>query len=166
MSTNRKFGGTGLGLSIAQQLVDAHAGKLELESREGEGTTVVITLPVLQPETRTSLEQQFRCATGSWSKWCLGLPHSLDCHIQVDHLPLPLATAPLCRAAYVRAGHSFDELMNPDMARAEGRRSVVFRSSQDRDGKVRRASNNSHQYAVREREAKREGGTHGAACVR
>ena len=61
MTMSRKYGGTGLGLSIAQQLVDAHAGKLELESREGEGTTVVITLPVLQHETRNSLEEQFRC---------------------------------------------------------------------------------------------------------
>ena len=49
-----------MGLSIAQQLVDAHAGKLELESFKDVGTLVVVTLPVLQPETRDSLQKQFR----------------------------------------------------------------------------------------------------------
>ena len=64
MTMSRKYGGTGLGLSIAQQLVDAHSGRLELDSREGEGTTVVVTLPVLQQETRQSLEDQFRWGWG------------------------------------------------------------------------------------------------------
>lgn len=41
----RAHGGTGLGLAIAQALVEAHGGKLWLESREGEGTTARFTLP-------------------------------------------------------------------------------------------------------------------------
>ena len=36
--------GTGLGLAIAKQIVDAHGGKLTVESRVGEGTTFSITL--------------------------------------------------------------------------------------------------------------------------
>lgn len=38
--------GTGLGLSIASRIVEDHGGKLTLRSKEGEGTTFMITLPV------------------------------------------------------------------------------------------------------------------------
>jgi len=38
--------GTGLGLAIAKQIVDAHGGRLTVESRVGEGTKFSITLPV------------------------------------------------------------------------------------------------------------------------
>jgi signal transduction histidine kinase len=37
--------GTGLGLAITRALVDQHGGTIELESTEGEGTRVTITLP-------------------------------------------------------------------------------------------------------------------------
>ena len=40
--------------------MDAHAGKLDLESVKDIGTLVVVKLPVLQPETRESLQKQFR----------------------------------------------------------------------------------------------------------
>lgn len=36
---------TGLGLPLARQLVEAHGGKLELQSEQGMGTTVTIALP-------------------------------------------------------------------------------------------------------------------------
>ncbi len=42
---SRAGGGSGLGLAIAQSLVQAHGGRLWLESREGEGTMVSFTLP-------------------------------------------------------------------------------------------------------------------------
>jgi signal transduction histidine kinase len=38
--------GTGLGLAITKQLVELHGGRLEIESRVGEGTTVTIRLPL------------------------------------------------------------------------------------------------------------------------
>ncbi len=38
--------GSGLGLSIARALVEAHGGRLTLDSEEGTGTTVAFTLPV------------------------------------------------------------------------------------------------------------------------
>jgi signal transduction histidine kinase len=38
--------GSGLGLSIATRIIADHGGRLELESREDEGTTFIITLPL------------------------------------------------------------------------------------------------------------------------
>jgi two-component system sensor histidine kinase BaeS len=38
-------GGLGLGLTIVKELVDAHGGKIEIESVEGKGTSVRVALP-------------------------------------------------------------------------------------------------------------------------
>lgn len=45
-SRSRDKGGAGLGLSIARGIVDAHQGKIWLESVVGEGTTAYVQLPV------------------------------------------------------------------------------------------------------------------------
>ena len=42
--------GLGLGLPVAKAIVEAHKGRIEMESRLGEGTTVTIALPASQPE--------------------------------------------------------------------------------------------------------------------
>jgi signal transduction histidine kinase len=44
-STTRNYGGTGLGLPITKGLIEAHGGKLAIESRAGQGTIARISVP-------------------------------------------------------------------------------------------------------------------------
>ena len=44
---NQKVNGSGIGLAVADEIVQLHKGRLDIESGVGVGTTVTITLPVL-----------------------------------------------------------------------------------------------------------------------
>ena len=44
-TTKMQGEGTGLGLNITQRLVEKYAGKIEIESQEGCGTTVSLRFP-------------------------------------------------------------------------------------------------------------------------
>jgi two-component system sensor histidine kinase PilS (NtrC family) len=46
--SSTRAGGTGLGLSIAYQIVRDHGGTINVRSREGRGTTIIIELPQAQ----------------------------------------------------------------------------------------------------------------------
>jgi len=44
-SRSRKLGGTGLGLAIVKHIVQAHGGRVSVESQIGEGSTFTLHLP-------------------------------------------------------------------------------------------------------------------------
>ena len=45
-SRNRATGGVGIGLSLAKALVDIHQGSIKVVSKEGEGSTFEVELPI------------------------------------------------------------------------------------------------------------------------
>ncbi|MCF2946519.1 PAS domain S-box protein [Paraglaciecola aquimarina] len=45
-STTRKFGGTGLGMSITLDLIRMMGGKIDVKSKEGRGTRIIVILPL------------------------------------------------------------------------------------------------------------------------
>jgi len=59
---SRELGGTGLGLAIVKHIVQAHQGKLEIESIGQKGTTVCVQLPAVQREHKSIL---FLCTANS-----------------------------------------------------------------------------------------------------
>jgi signal transduction histidine kinase len=45
MSRNKNTGGSGIGLTITKTLVEAHGGKISVESKLGEGTVFTVRFP-------------------------------------------------------------------------------------------------------------------------
>lgn len=45
-STTRKYEGIGLGMYICKSIVEMHGGRIWVESGEGKGTTVHVSLPI------------------------------------------------------------------------------------------------------------------------
>lgn len=49
-SDTRRFSGVGLGLYLVKKIVDAHSGRIFINSHEGEGTAVIIWIPSAKSE--------------------------------------------------------------------------------------------------------------------
>ena len=46
LSRTKATGGTGLGLAIVKRIVEINDGKIEVESKVGKGTEIIIVLPL------------------------------------------------------------------------------------------------------------------------
>ena len=60
--------GSGLGLSISKRFVELHGGKMTVESQLGYGTTIRITLPVLEP-LHSILDDREDLQEGGEQRW-------------------------------------------------------------------------------------------------
>lgn len=47
---SRAAGGTGLGLAIVKHIVERHRGRLDIASKQGDGTTVMVRIPMVADE--------------------------------------------------------------------------------------------------------------------
>lgn len=61
-STSRQYGGTGLGLSISQNLAHRLGGHIKVQSQLGEGSTFIITLPIISKKPQSILETLLFCS--------------------------------------------------------------------------------------------------------
>jgi signal transduction histidine kinase len=64
-SRAREVEGSGLGLAIAQEVVQRHAGTIEVTSTAADGTAFVVTLPLAVPEGDLQARSRRRGATGT-----------------------------------------------------------------------------------------------------
>jgi signal transduction histidine kinase/DNA-binding response OmpR family regulator len=55
LNSQEAFEGTGIGLAIVKKIIEKHQGSISAKSREGEGATFIITLPLHQGLSERSL---------------------------------------------------------------------------------------------------------------
>lgn len=63
---NQNVRGSGIGLAVANEIMELHSGSLDIDSEEGMGTTVIITMPTLKKlemNPELSNTQQIQTAT-------------------------------------------------------------------------------------------------------
>jgi signal transduction histidine kinase/ActR/RegA family two-component response regulator len=63
-SATRRFGGTGLGLAICRELTQMMGGSIDVESREGHGSTFTVELPLTRGQAAGAAEPEAAQDTG------------------------------------------------------------------------------------------------------
>lgn len=56
-SSTRQYGGSGLGLTLAKRYIEAHGGRIWVDSVPGEGATFTIALPAVADDMRAFLDR-------------------------------------------------------------------------------------------------------------
>ena len=59
---SRKLGGTGLGLAIVKHIVQSHKGRIDVESKVGEGSIFSIILPLPNDNNKTGVNDDYTSA--------------------------------------------------------------------------------------------------------
>jgi two-component system phosphate regulon sensor histidine kinase PhoR len=57
------MGGTGLGLAIVKHITQRHRGRLEIESRKGEGSRFSVYLPSLSSKSHATVTEVTRSSS-------------------------------------------------------------------------------------------------------
>ena len=57
-TSRSKYEGTGLGLAIAKKMIDRLGGTIEIKSKKGSGTTVIMTIPFKLGETEKNVKEE------------------------------------------------------------------------------------------------------------
>jgi signal transduction histidine kinase/DNA-binding response OmpR family regulator len=77
-STTRKYGGTGLGLAITKRIAEMMAGKIDVTSQPGHGSTFILELPAEVRPTSTAAKTPGNT---------MGFPHSAGHILVIDDDP-------------------------------------------------------------------------------
>jgi signal transduction histidine kinase len=57
-SSARRYGGMGLGLALVKEIVEAHGGKVGVESKVGEGSTFTVNLPAVEEDAAATASRR------------------------------------------------------------------------------------------------------------